>query len=149
MKKMVQRQIARKIAEVQALRPHLKGVPSWVQYIRKALGMSPKQLAERMSIAESSLYQLERQESLDKASIQSLKKAAEAMGCELVYAIVPKTSVEDLVNTQARRKAAKILSESNLQMEYEDQAVHAEESQKQFEELCEKIKNSKKLWAED
>ncbi|MGH1467378.1 MAG: mobile mystery protein A [Bdellovibrionales bacterium] len=148
MKELIKRQIAQKVEEIQRLSLHLKGVPSWIQYIRQALGMSPKQLAERMAIAESSLYQLERQESLDKASIKSLKKAAEAMGCEFVYAIVPKTSIEDLVHEQARKKALKIISDSQLQMEYEDQAVSKEETDKQFEELCEKIKNSKQLWAE-
>ncbi len=146
---MLKRQITHKITEVQRLSVHLKGVPSWIQYIRKALGMSPKQLADRMSIAESSLYQMERQESLDKVSMQSLKRAADAMGCELIYAIVPRTSVSDLVDEQARKKALKIISESQLQMEYEDQAVNSKETEKQFEELCETIKNSKKLWAED
>jgi predicted DNA-binding mobile mystery protein A len=146
MKKMVERQIAHKIGEIKKVSLNLKGVPSWVQYIRKALRMSPAQLASRMSIAESSLYQLERQESLNRASLQSLKKAAEAMGCELVYAIIPRTSIESLINEQAQKRARNVLSSSNLHMEYEDQAVSSDENQKQFEDLCEEIKNSKSLW---
>ena len=50
------------------------------------------------------------------------------------------------MNEQAQKKALKIIKDSKLHMDYEDQSVSSNESQKQFEELCEKLKASKKLW---
>ena len=84
MKKLIQRQINKKLKGINDSRAHFSGVSSWIKYLRRALNMSPTQLAKRMNIATSSLHQLERQEALDKISLQSLKKAAEAMDCEFI-----------------------------------------------------------------
>jgi len=146
MKKLIQRQINEKLEGIRGSKELFKGVSSWIKYIRQALNMSPSQLAERMNIAPSSLHQLERQEAQDKISLQSLKKAAEAMDCDFIYAFVPRVSVKEIVETQARKRALEIIKDSKLQMEYEDQAVDEKESDEQFKELCEKLKTSKKLW---
>lgn len=148
MKRLAQRQIAAKLGKIQELKTHLEGVPSWIQYIRNAVGMTPLQLASRMGIAKSSLHQIERQEALDKTNIQTLKRAAEALGCEFIYAIVPRSSIEVLINEQAEKKARSIIKAATIQMEYEDQTVDAEETEEQFKELLASIKASKKLWEE-
>ncbi len=146
MKKLIKRQISEKLNSINDAKPLFYGTSSWIKYMRQALNMTSAQLAKRMNIANSSLHQLERQEAQDKISLQSLKRAAEALDCELIYAIVPRDSLESTMSEQAEKKALKIIKDSKLHMDYEDQAISQKESQKQFEELCEKLKTSKKLW---
>jgi len=149
MKKLAQRQINRKIESIQLLKKSVAGVPSWVRYMRNALGMTSKQLASRMGVAVSSLNQLERQEIDDKASLQSLKKAANAMECDLIYAFVPRRPLQEIVDDQAYKRAKQIVKSSHLHMEYEDQAVSKADLKEQVDELIETLKKSKKLWNDE
>ncbi len=148
MKKLIQRQVQKKIESLKTFREKVSGVPSWIRYMRKALSMTPGQLAKRMNLTLPSLYQLERQEASDKINLQSLKKAAKAMGCDLVYAFVPQKPLVEVIDNQARKRAEKLVRYSHLQMEYEDQALSQKELEKQIEELAETLKNSKNLWEE-
>ena len=105
MKKLIQRQMQKKIESLKSFREKVSGVPSWIRYMRKALNMTPGQLAKRMNLTLPSLYQLERQEASDKINIQSLKKAAKAMECDLVYAFVPRKPLSEMIDHQAKKRA--------------------------------------------
>ena len=148
MKKLVQRQMRKKIESLKNFREKVSGVPSWIRYVRKALNMTPGQLAGRMNLTLPSLYQLERQEASDKINLQSLKKAAKAMECDLVYAFVPRKPLVEMIDHQARKRARKLVMSSHLHMEYEDQALSQKELESQIGELVEALKNSKNLWEE-
>ncbi len=149
MRSLAQRQIQKKMQAIRAFKKSASGVPSWIRYMRKALNMTPRQLAERMGIALASLYQLERQEASDKANLQSLKKAAEAMECHLVYAFIPHDPLSEIIHKQAGKRAKELVMLSHLQMEYEDQAVSEKNLKDQIDELMETLKNSKNLWERD
>ena len=146
MKKLIQRQMYKKIESIKGFREKVSGVPSWIRYMRKALNMTSGQLAKRMELTLSSLYQLERQEASDKINLQSLKKAAKAMDCDFVYAFIPRKPLSRIINDQAERKARKLVMSSHLHMEYEDQAVSKKELEGQVRELVETLKDSKNLW---
>ena len=148
MKKLIQRQMQKKIESLKSFREKVSGVPSWIRYMRKALNMTPGQLAKRMNLTLPSLYQLERQEASDKINIQSLKKAAKAMECDLVYAFVPRKPLSEMIDHQAKKRAKKLVVSSHLQMEYEDQALSKKELEDQINELAGTLKNSKNLWEE-
>ena len=148
MKKLIQRQMHKKIESIKGFREKVSGVHSWIRYMRKALNMTPGQLARRMGLTLPSLYQLERQEASDKINLQSLKKAAKAMECDLVYAFIPRKSLDEMIDHQAEKKARELVMSSHLHMEYEDQAVSKKELEGQISELVETLKNSKNLWEE-
>jgi len=124
----------------------MKGVDSWIGYFRKALGMTLSQLAARMELSYTAARELEQGEMSDRITLRSLKRAAGALNCELVYAFVPRSGLDEMRENQARAKARSILKRARLQMEMEDQAVSRDEEEKLFEELVQKIKASKKLW---
>ena len=105
MKKLIQRQVHKKLQLLMSFREVASGVPSWIRYMRKSLHMTPQQLAQRMGLASSSLYQLERQEISGKVNLQNLKKAAEVMECHLIYAFVPHRPLDEIIDEQARKKA--------------------------------------------
>ncbi len=78
----------------------------WLRAMRDALGMTTRQLALRMGKAQSTIAKLEKSEARETASLASLREAAEAMGCELVYAIVPKVPIDDILRARCRHRCA-------------------------------------------
>ena len=75
----------------------------WIRAIREALGMSPAQLAARMGVSRPRINTLEKAEKTGATTLKSLRQAAEAMDCTLVYAFVPNGSLDDIVQKQAKR----------------------------------------------
>ena len=57
--------------------------------VRRALGVGGSEVARRMGVSRGILYRLERAEKEGTISMNSLNRVAKAMGCELVYGIVP------------------------------------------------------------
>ncbi|MDD3371684.1 MAG: mobile mystery protein A, partial [Alphaproteobacteria bacterium] len=96
-----------------ALRP-LLAVPrppkGWVRAVRDALGMTTKQLAQRMGVAQPRITELEKAEMSGGITLTSLERAAEALGCRVVYAFVPERTLAERVEEQAERIADRQLA---------------------------------------
>lgn len=125
-------------------------VPSsgWIRAIRSSLGMSLEQLAARMGIAKQSVARLENNESDDSITLKSLRKAAEGLNCQLVYALVPnnKAGLQGIVEKQALLKAQEIVSAVDHTMQLEAQGVgNVQAKIKEVAEDLAKNPNSK-LW---
>jgi predicted DNA-binding mobile mystery protein A len=91
--------------------------------------MSRAQLAERLGITRSSVVKLEEREASGWVTLDALSKAANALGCTVVYAIVPATgSLEELVAARARLVAQALASRAGHSMSLEDQASDSDET---------------------
>ncbi len=77
----------------------------WIRAIRDALGMSSRQLATRMGQSQPAVSQLEHSEVDDRITLATLRRAADALECDLVYALVPRTTLDDTVRRRARSLA--------------------------------------------
>jgi predicted DNA-binding mobile mystery protein A len=67
----------------------------------------------------------EKSEAADRITLQTLRRYAEALDCELVYAIVPKNgSLKQLEETRVRAKAERDVRAVEHTMALEDQATH-------------------------
>ncbi len=131
----------------QLARPHR----GWVKAIREALGMTTAQLARRMGVSQPRITELEHAEIGDKVTLGTLRRAAEAMNCTLVYAIVPvKSSLEETLLDRARHKAARILGDVNHTMVLENQNLTQEEIKGELEDLANSLisKKVRILWDE-
>lgn len=95
----------------------------WLRAIREALGMTVRQLASRMGAAPSRITALEKAEVTGSTTLKSLRAAAEAMDCTLVYALVPTSSLEDMVKERARLRAEEELRRVHHTMTLENQAL--------------------------
>jgi transcriptional regulator with XRE-family HTH domain len=62
----------------------------WLKKVREASLLSMRQVAARMKVSPSEYCRWERTESSGRVTLEKLQQCAEAMGCELVYAIRPK-----------------------------------------------------------
>jgi predicted DNA-binding mobile mystery protein A len=78
--------------------------------MRQALCMSGPELAKRMGRSSSRVGQIEEAEVNGSILVSTLRRAAEAMNCRLVYAFVPTEPLEQMVIRQAHIKAAMRLS---------------------------------------
>ena len=140
--------------QLQQLDQHIAGVrvcerPSngWIRSVRKPLGMSVRQLAFRMGMTQQEVSQLEASELDDSVTLKTLRKAAEAMGCQLVYAIIPVDgSLQDIVCGQATQKAKEIVTAVDHTMQLEAQGVG--NLQAKIEETAEELSKTpnSKLW---
>ena len=97
----------------------------WVRAIRDALGMTTTQLAERMDVSQPRVTDIEKREVQDALTLATLRKAAEALACTLVYALVPNQPLEDAVRARAEAIADARLARVEHTMRLEDQAVPA------------------------
>src|SRR4030065_64685 len=77
----------------------------WIRAIRDALGMSGRQLGKRLGVSKMRVADMERAETAGATSLKTLRRAAEAMDCALVYALVPKTTLKETLRKQAHHKA--------------------------------------------
>jgi predicted DNA-binding mobile mystery protein A len=95
----------------------------WIRAIRDAIGMTGAQLGKRVGTSPQGILGLERSEAAGTIQLNTLRRAAEAMDCVLVYALVPKASLADMVNRRAREIALRALSRVSHSMALEDQQV--------------------------
>lgn len=114
--------------QLDPLLPALDGIPDrprrgWLRAIREGLGMSTRQLAARMGVSQATVAGFERGEAADTITLRSLRQAAAAMDCRLVYALVPQGSLEDAVRRQAEALADAHLARIQHSMRLEDQAL--------------------------
>ena len=121
----------------------------WIRAVRDALGMSSTELAARMGVSQQVVSEIERSERQTTARLGTLSRAAEAMDCELVYAFVPRTTLEKTVRVQARRKAVHHLAPVLHHGRLENQDVSDDETDALVEELTSWFLDRRGLWTDD
>lgn len=121
----------------------------WVRALREALGMTQAQLGGRAGISRQSVQDFERAEAERRITLESLDRLARAMGCRMVYALVPEGGTLDGL----RERRALALAEAQLQpadhsMKLEAQGVTAPERERQRKLLADALLNGspRKLW---
>ncbi|HEU5281590.1 MAG TPA: mobile mystery protein A [Gammaproteobacteria bacterium] len=122
----------------------------WVKTLREALCMTAEQLGTRLGVTRGRVAQLEDAEINDAVTLRALKNAAHAMGCELVYAIVPKkqTSLEALIRAQIERFVDERVGSVHHTMLLENQALDAMSQTEQKQYFIEQLERhlSKDIW---
>ncbi len=118
----------------------------WIRAIRDALGMSALQLGRRLGVKPQSVADLEKSEAHGTIQLKTLRKAAEALGCTLVYALVPNPSLEGAVRTRAREIAREELARIGHSMDLEAQGLSEAEREAQIDEYVRKHLRERDLW---
>ncbi|WGG49662.1 mobile mystery protein A [Rugamonas sp. DEMB1] len=122
--------------------------PGWIQTIRTALGMTTRQLAGRLGVSQSTLTALEKSEAEDRITLQSLRRAAEALDCELQYVLVPRSSLKRRVEDRAQDVAHERVARVWHSMRLEEQAPTARLDKKEVSRVQRDLldDNWKQLW---
>lgn len=95
----------------------------WIKAIREALGMTTAQLAGRIGVKQPRIVELEKAEAAGAITVQSLERAAQALGCRLVYALVPERPLAETLTLRAQALADRHLAAVDQTMRLEDQGV--------------------------
>ena len=121
----------------------------WIKAIREALGMSATQFARRLNISVPSATDLEKNEARGAITLATLERAARALDCSVMYALVPRTSLEMMAVQRAEEVARRRLQFTAHSMALENQAVDADDAWEQVKRLARQLleqPRSSKLW---
>ena len=138
---IIRRQVNKKLSKILDLKSETTGVVSWIDYIREALGMSVSELAKKSEISQATVSQIIKREKEGRITLQTLKSMAETMDCELVYCFVPKKSLDETIESQAKKKVMETMKRSDIHMTLEDQKVEDGDE----ERILELIKQRKNM----
>lgn len=107
--------------------------------------MTAADLAVRMGVTGASVRSMEDTEVSGGIRLSTLRRAAEAMDCTLVYAFLPNESLEHIVQEQARWVLREQMGRSRQTMALEDQA--GEVTASAAEAQLRAIADSSRLWS--
>ncbi|MDQ6968011.1 MAG: mobile mystery protein A [Mariprofundaceae bacterium] len=147
-KAIIRQQLDKKLQNFVNLKDSPPPMKGWIRAIRDALGMTGEQLARRIGVQKQRVAALEKAEVEGSVTINSMKKAAEAMDCVFVYALVPSDSLEANVQRHAQKYAKKIYAPIQHSMQLEEQRLTADESGQGMKENADKLvrKTAKEIW---
>jgi len=145
--KLARRKLDEKFEQLKCLSSVDKPMQGWTKAIRQALGLTTTQLAKRLGVKQPRVLAIEKDE--NNLNLGTLEKVAEALDCKLVYALVPKTSLESMAYDQARKKAMKLLAKVSHNMALENQTPVYDKIE--LEDMVQELLNSSqaRLWDED
>jgi predicted DNA-binding mobile mystery protein A len=113
-------QLDRSLSETRNLPPRPSG--GWIASVREALGLSLAEVGRHLRAARQTVQKFERAEATDRITLGTLRRVADAMGCDLVYALVPKSgSFAELSERPTRERAARDVKSVVHTMALEDQ----------------------------
>src|SRR5437667_3129484 len=118
-------------------------VRGWIRAIREALGMTTQQLARRLGIKQPSAVALEQSEVKGSIELATLRRVADALDCTLVYAFVPKKSLEETVRARARNFLRRRRAPVEHSMLLEDQKVQGNAEEERIDEVLRETSPSK------
>ena len=113
--------------------------------------MTTAQLAKRIGVSQPRVVAIEKAESKGAITLDSLERAAHALDCRLVYALVPRLPLEESVTERAERLAKKRLASTRHSMALEAQDVDTADEQEQLKRMIQRLldKGGSELWEED
>lgn len=131
---------------LQATQWHDRPPKGWVRAIRDALGMSGVQFARRLGVSPQSADAIERSEATGKIKIETLRRAAEALDCTLVYALVPNKPLEQVIGDRARLIALRDLGRVDHSMKLEAQNTGDEDLEARIADYIRNNVSLRDIW---
>lgn len=150
LKSLSREQFDRALPNLQnAARNLLERMPAsgWIKSLRTLLGMSSSSLAHKLGIAHSGLLKLEKGELSGSITLGSLRRVADAMNADVVYAIVPRRQVAEAIHDRARHIARERVTSVAKSMQLEAQGLNSKQFERQVEDLARALETRpRELW---
>jgi predicted DNA-binding mobile mystery protein A len=136
-----------------ALRPLAKSQrppKGWLRAIRDALGMTTAQFGRRLGVSQPRIIDLEKSEVSGNVTLHTLQRAAEALGCRFVYALIPERPLAEIVKERAALIADRQSSAVEHTMRLEDQAVRDKKAARELRQqiIDDLLRRPARLWDE-
>lgn len=98
-------QLNRSLSAFEPARLQARPQRGWLRAIREGLNMSLEEVGRAFGQSKKRILDFEHAEAEDRITLKSLRRVANAMDCELVYAIVPKSgSIIELAEQHRQRR---------------------------------------------
>ncbi len=130
-----------KIAQLKKAEDLVIPPAGWIYSIRQALGMSMRQLGNRMGITPQSVKEIEEREKNGTVTLKVLRQFGHALNLKLVYGFVPSEgTLEKIIERRALELATEIVKRTSASMKLEDQENKPDRLKKAVREKAEEIK---------
>ena len=120
----------------------------WIRAIRDALGINGVQFARRLGVRPQSVEALEKSEAEGTIQLKTLRRAAGALDCTLVYALVPNTSLAGIIDARARKIAMRDLGRVAHTMKLEAQGTGDADLEARINAYISDVLTERDLWQE-
>lgn len=120
----------------------------WIRAIRDALGMSSTELGGRLGVSQQTIAEFERNERQGTIQLETLRRVADGLECDVAYFLVPRRGLERMVNERATEKARSHLSDVSHHSRLEDQQLEDTRELQQMQDLAAQFVDRRGLWSE-
>jgi predicted DNA-binding mobile mystery protein A len=150
-KKLMREQVQENLNDLLILTNKPVPPKGWIRTIRDALGISSYVLAKRLKCNRANVTRIEQREKKQTISLETLEEVAKALGCKLIYCLVPIEPLDKILEKQARLVAKKRIKAINHSMKLEEQGLSQKQLQQQEDDLVKELLQSdpKNLWGND
>lgn len=140
-------QVDEQLASFKPLR-HLRPRRGWLHALQRALGVTNVQLAKLTGRKPQTIEDLQESEAKGNINLKVLQELADQLDADVVWAIVPRKSLFQIREDQARRKARALQKIVSQTMRLEAQGLSKEAEDRELERLVRELLagNPKKLW---
>jgi predicted DNA-binding mobile mystery protein A len=108
--------------------------------------MSAAALAARMGTTAGAVTRLEQSEAGDRIRLDTLRRAADALECDLLYLLIPRRPLHTVVQDRARELAHWQVAAAERTMRLEDQATG--QTREMEEQLTQQLLDRGGLWSD-
>jgi len=138
-KKLIRQQLDVSLQRLSPLLDVIAPPKGWIRAIRDALGMTAKQLANRLGVAQQAVARIEKEELAGSVTIKTMRRIADCLDCVFVYGFVSRTSLEETVARQAKQIAIRRLTQASQTMSLENQALSRRENEQALSDLVDEL----------
>jgi predicted DNA-binding mobile mystery protein A len=110
--------------------------------------MTSKELANRAGVTQQRILEIENNEVQETIRLETLRRIANALDCDLMYVLLPRKTLEETVKAQALRKARHRLKQVAHHSRLEGQEIGEDEETQQVESMAASMIDRRGLWSE-
>lgn len=108
--------------------------------------MSVQDLADRLGVTRATAAKLEANERRRTIQLDSLYRAADALGCDVVYALVPRQPLQEIVTERRLAILESMQKRTQQNMRLEAQEVDDAQQQEHLRAQAELLVPDRRLW---
>ncbi|HEY1661378.1 MAG TPA: transcriptional regulator [Verrucomicrobiae bacterium] len=137
------RQLTRSLEPILNARGMKRPTKGWLSAMREISGTTLRELASRLNVSFQTVAASEKAEANDRITLKGLRETADALGCELIYALVPKKgTVQDFAEAKTYHRIKERVSAVEHSMTLEAQQTGNVE-EKVREEVARTLKHGR------
>lgn len=143
------RQLDNNLEQVRSIKSFKPPKEGWIRELRNALGMSMKDLGERIGVIKQRVERIEKDEVNQKVTIETMARVAEALNCDFVYLFVPKNSLQSTLEEEALKAAKEIAGSVEKTMRLEKQGTSKSAQQERIKRIAKELieKQDRRIWS--